>query len=528
MKVDRHLTKQLPYVTNVKGKGRIYNMRRINQLIKYTWWQTNWDLGFLFDYDFMSSYLHCYKVSYELFRCNTRNSEMRFLLTHFNACSPILDNHPDNFAFELSRQLAPIVDVLPKRTYNLLQQCLNNCALHTLDNKTPYVMKYMIGTVYAIRVTFYSVLVLVKGKLLIFECASNKWLTAKHAEYELPSADFTAMECSSLFVCLYSTRSIQVFEWDMHHLAPVLQLNVEEPVHIAIVEGKYMIICSKKKQLIEVWNCSTRTLIESFNFNGPLLQCSTVIFSYQIMRNIAVTEVILETGEIYYLKLTVTTDTFSDKDRFQLCPTPNVKPGKRSAIWKVDTAVYYDEGQSHVHFNEFLPGSVTKDFVKIDNLPLLTRAVCVNLSKIFGSVLIWFTHDSAVILHSCGKYFSIPGVYHEVCIESTSINIVKDTVCFFNRNESKFSLFHLKCGEGVHQYRHLGDLQLDQKICHCAWRSGEFCQNNSSYRYVFLFEDSNVGIIFYCILENGEFRIYNLTMMTYLPDRPVTCEPKFR
>jgi hypothetical protein len=474
VKVDRLLTKQLPYAKNVRGKGRTYNMRRINQLIKHTWWKADWDLNFLFDYDFMSSFLYCYKMN-RLLDCSVNNPEVRLLLTYFNACSSVVDKHPGNFAFELSSRLAPIADVLPKRTYNLLQQCLKNCALHMLNSKSSYVLKYVVGTVCAIRVTFSKVLVLVKGKLLIFDCPDNKWLTAKHAEYELPSTDLTGMECSSLFVCLYSPRSLLVFEWDMHHFERVMQLNVEEPVHVAIVNGNYMIICSKKSQLIEIWNCHAKTLIESFSFNAPLLQCSTVIFSRQIMRNTVMTEVILENGEIYYLKLIETTDPDSDKDRFKLCRSPNEKPGKRSVIWKFGTAVYYDKRQSHVHFYECLPDSITNNFGKIDNLPTLTNLVCVSFSKVFGSALIWFTNDCAAILHSCGKHFTIPGEYHEVCPESISINSVRNIVCFLNRNELKYSLFQLKCGEGVHQYCYLGHLQLDQKICHYAWRSGEFC-----------------------------------------------------
>ncbi|CAF4685549.1 unnamed protein product, partial [Rotaria sp. Silwood2] len=150
--VDRCLTKQQPYVLNKNEQECIFNMRRINQL--------RLNLGiyrpepcFLYDYDFMWSFLHCYKMS-DRFVADSLFPEIRFLLTLYVSCSAILDKYPNNFAFEIVSRLASFMEMLPEFIYNLFQQCLSNCMLRMLESNTrtftTTMNKYEIGVVNAI------------------------------------------------------------------------------------------------------------------------------------------------------------------------------------------------------------------------------------------------------------------------------------------------------------------------------------------------------------------------------------------
>lgn len=476
IKVDRHLTPQQPYLKYIRGQGRVYNRRRVNQLIKNILWTTTWDFGFLFDYQFISSYFHLYKMKHRLLECYVHSPELRFVLLQLNAASVILDHHPDNVAFEILQRLLPIVDLLPMRTYKLLQQCQKRCAIYPLNGNILSTMKYTLDTILDMQVSSHIVWILMKKKLLAFYSPDNTWLTTKHMDYDLNSSDYTRFSCSFIFVCVYSNRSIQISKWNMHRLEPVLEMNVNEPIHVTFVEGKFLILCSRQDQLIEVWNCLSQTRIETFHFHAPLRHCTTVTFSRRIMRNVAVTKIELDSNDIYYLKLVEPLDPDSDQNRFKLFSGPKDKPGKRCVLWKSDVSIFYDDRQTCIHLNEFSSESVRETFKRIEDLLPLTEAECVTFSKLFGTAVIWFSKDCAVILHTCGKYFTIPGVYNEVYMESYGQSGITDAICFYNRIESKFSFFQLKCSENEHQYRSLGHLQFDQTVQYCGWRSGTISQ----------------------------------------------------
>lgn len=107
-------------------------MRRLNQLC------LNLDSYrpepyFFYEYDFMWTFVHCYKMS-ERFIAQTLFPAIRFLLAKYKTCSTIFDKHPDNFAFEMVSHLALFIDILLERIYHLFQQCLNHCRLRRLEN----------------------------------------------------------------------------------------------------------------------------------------------------------------------------------------------------------------------------------------------------------------------------------------------------------------------------------------------------------------------------------------------------------
>ncbi len=200
--VDRCLTKQQSYVLNKNGQDFIYNIRRINQLclgLEFPWCEP----CFLYDYYFMWNYLHCYKMS-DRFLSVSYFPQIRFLLIQYKTCSIILDKYPDNFPFEIVSRLASFIDLLPEYTYNLYEQCLNNCKLRMLESDTrtfnPMMNKYEIGVVNGIDVGYRTLYVFLTEKLLTFRYYEKDWI-GKILEYNFPSNKFTSFKRIRSYNC---------------------------------------------------------------------------------------------------------------------------------------------------------------------------------------------------------------------------------------------------------------------------------------------------------------------------------------
>ncbi len=104
----------------MKEKGCVYNMRRINQLCMNIC-RCKYEASFLYDYDFISNYLHCYKMKNHSVVSHFDYPQIRFIFILYWTCAFILNKHPDNFVFELSCRLTHFIDVVPELIYNLLQ-----------------------------------------------------------------------------------------------------------------------------------------------------------------------------------------------------------------------------------------------------------------------------------------------------------------------------------------------------------------------------------------------------------------------
>ena len=478
--VNRCLTKQLPYVTNTNHQNCVYNMRRINQLCLHLNGnginEGYCEPCFLYDYDFMWSFLHCYKMS-DRIMAYSPYSQFRFLLTQYKTCSTILDNYPDNFAFEMSSRLTPIVDILPELTYNLLRQCSSHCFLRILNSNQigcfdPGVTKYMAGTVHAIIQGYKSVILLLSGKLLRFRWYEQDW-TGKVHELELPSNEFVLFRDNGTHMFLGSKSSLLIFGEDCREF--FLQLNVENAIHINFLEREKegYFLCSKGDKSISVWDRLKGTLIKQYWFDEPILNCCSKcrIHTFRIIK------VTLETYETHYLYLTHGTYPFcEDPVHFELLGILKEQPGTESFFLNADTDVYYSEGQSHIYLYH-LDRPDNDRLEKIVNLPPLNRIVYLQQfsTEYQHDVLIWLTIDSIVIYHSCGNFFTIPGEYHHVCMQYININYQhRPFICCLNRNLSRIDIFEWKINEDVHRYRLIAHIQCHEKISHFTCELGEY------------------------------------------------------
>ncbi|CAF4251319.1 unnamed protein product [Rotaria sp. Silwood2] len=341
--VDRRLTKQRPYVLNKNEQECIFNIRRINQLC------LNLDIYrpepyFLYDYNFMWGFLHCYKMS-DRFVADSSFPEIRFLLTQYMSCSSILDKYPDNFAFEIVSRLTSSIEILPKFIYNLFQQCLNNCVLRMLESDTrtftTTMNKYQIGVVNAICGAYNTLYVFLSQRFLIFRFYAQDW-TGKMFDYKLPSNEFTSVKFGSTDICFYSSKLILIFQKFDHHFG--LHLNYNHIIHVDFIHKEGLFVCSRDNQSIDIWHCLDKKLIEQYVFEAPILECST------IERHMgAVIRVTLETGLTHYLIAT----NVQGKFHFQLVATLNKKPDKQNIFLNFETDVYYSEGQSHIYLYYF-------------------------------------------------------------------------------------------------------------------------------------------------------------------------------
>jgi hypothetical protein len=461
--VDRCLTKQQPYLLHMNGeKSHVFNMRRLNQLCLNL---DNYrpEPYFFYDYGFIWSLIHCYKMSDRLL-ADSIFPKIRFLLTQYKSCSSILDKYPDNFAFEIISRLTSFIDILPQFIYNLFRQCLSNCMLRLLENNTriwtTMIKKYQIGVVNDLSIAYSTLYVFLPEKILIFRFYPHDW-DGKIFEYKLPSNTFTSVIYGPTDICFYSSQSILIFQKFDHHFG--FYLNFNELIYVNFIFKEELIICLKDTRSIDIWNFLEKTLIEQYLFDSPILECSTIE-----RRMDTVIRVTLETSLTHYLIVT----NIQGKISFQLVATLNNKPANYNIFLNFDTDVYYSEGQSHVYLYHFtLPEN--DRLKKIDNLPLLNRIIYRQsfFTDRYQSVLIWLTTDSIVIFHSCSHYFIISGEYHDIYTRS----LLKRTfISCLNRNQSIIDIYELKANEYFHTYRLLVHLQLDEKILHWTCQIRKF------------------------------------------------------
>ncbi|CAF4736102.1 unnamed protein product [Rotaria socialis] len=506
--VTRGLTEQESYVKNTKGKGRVYNMRRIKQLYKDIEYPLC-EPYFLYDYDFMSSFFHCYKISEMNYRCRGNSRvypQLRFNLELYKASYAVLGNHPGNFAFEICSLLAPFMNVLSELTYNLLQQCRSNCMLQSLSREIgPYtscVSRFMVGVAYNISWQSSCLFVLGTEKVCIHD------FNGRIDEYVWPSKEvFTAFKQRGCFICLYSAHSLLLYDY-VYSEKCRLQLDAEEFVHIDLIRlggNDVLLVCSRDSKSIDLWGFYDGVPKKKYpfeRFDECIVECSTLItYSGTLIK------ITLKNGRIHYLH--------SNKGSFQTVATLNKKPGKQSILLNFTTDVYYSEGHSYIdlyHFNG-AASSESNPFQRISNLPHVgnrcSRISCRKTSSMqnIDDALIWFTSKYAVIVDFYCSHIVIPGEYTGICEIHVSLydfsNLFGNFICCLKKDKTGINIFEWRCDKGVHMYRLLAFLELDQKIFNCVcsidWYS---------------------GIAVYCALEDGELRRYNATMMASLPDRP--------
>ncbi|CAF3775868.1 unnamed protein product [Rotaria socialis] len=327
-------------------------------------------------------------------------------------------------------------------------------------------------------------------------------------EYVWPSKEvFTAFKQRGCFICLYSAHSLLLYDY-VYSEKCRLQLDAEEFVHIDLIRlggNDVLLVCSRDSKSIDLWGFYDGVPKKKYpfeRFDECIVECSTLItYSGTLIK------ITLKNGRIHYLH--------SNKGSFQTVATLNKKPGKQSILLNFTTDVYYSEGHSYIdlyHFNG-AASSESNPFQRISNLPHVgnrcSRISCRKTSSMqnIDDALIWFTSKYAVIVDFYCSHIVIPGEYTGICEIHVSLydfsNLFGNFICCLKKDKTGINIFEWRCDKGVHMYRLLAFLELDQKIFNCVcsidWYS---------------------GIAVYCALEDGELRRYNATMMASLPDRP--------
>ena len=469
LSVDRCLTKQLPFVMNNKRKTKTYNMRRINQLC-VDMENLCCEPYFLYDYDFLSNYLRFYEIR-ELRTTQWFYEELRFLLTLLDVCAFILDNYPENFAFEFSVRLSRLIHILPKQIYNLFKQCLNHTRLFLLENPNPSIdvmkSRYIVGNVLdtAIDRQCNYLFLLLNNKILAFHFLEY-FLTGRMDEHSLPSNEFNSIKCNRNYVCAYSNKSLWVFQCDLSRKC-VLQREIDRLIQVDFLANHVLLICSNEKKSIEIWNCLKEELIEQYSFEYCISQCDTFRTAESV-----VIKTRLETGLINYLSFEISESNEKINGCFKQIGSLKESLGEKSILFNSETDVYYSKGDSSMQMHHFRR-SGDECLEKLDHLPPITNPIFHHCVSSGNTALVWLTEDSMVILHTCGKYFLIPGEYHIVC--KTSRQIDCHFICGLNRNSSTVTIFEWKCVDQIHSYRQLVSIQVDEKVSHCIFDKGESC-----------------------------------------------------
>ena len=469
LSVNRCLTAQLPYIIKGKKKEKSYNMRRINQLC-IDMENLYCEPYFLYDYDFISSYLHFYKIR-ELRTSQWFHEELRFLLTQLDVCSYILDDYPENFAFEMSSCLSRFVHQLPKLTYDLLQQCLQHGKLCLLENQTRPIdtikSKYIVGSVVDIAIDSECnyLFLLLENKILAFYFLEY-FLAGRVVEYSLPSDGFISMKCNRNYVCAYSMKSLRVFQCDQTRKC-VLERDVDQLIQVDFLANHVLLLCANEKKSIESWNCRTQELLDQYVCDhSSICQCEVFRSAESV-----IIKVILQSNVTHYLSFKMSETDEKITGCFKPINSLTKSLGTASILLNSETDVYYSKGESSVQMCHF-HRSMDECFERIDHLPVIQGALSSCSRSNAETVLTWLTADSIVILHSCGNYFFIPGQYH-VLVCKTSRQIDDNSICCLNHDTSQVRIFQWKCEENLHSYRQLVSIQVDGNISHCVYHKGK-------------------------------------------------------
>ncbi|CAM4833811.1 unnamed protein product [Rotaria magnacalcarata] len=330
-------------------------------------------------------------------------------------------------------------------------------------------------------------------------------MNGKIDEYAWPSnEEFTSLKRHYPYFCIYSRRSLLICKYDERE-EYIAQMDINDIIHIDFFSRDVLLVCSKRSKSIDFYKLEDGKLAGKYEFEDPIVECA----SFPVTHGNPLVKVTLETGVVCYLR--------AENESYKVVAKLKKKLEKESIFLNGTTDAYYDKGQSYISLYRFNnhEDSQSDSFQKIGNLPSLSspcsRVACHQQSLIgkFDTALVWFTVESAIILHSCGKHFVIPGEYNILCDTEVSLydfsNIFGNFLCFLNRNASQINIFEWRCDEGLHMYRLFAYLQLDHKISCCA------CHIDLYY-----------GVTVFCTLGNGELRKYSVTMMNYLPGESVT------
>lgn len=464
--VNRCLTQQLPFIINQKRKTKGYNMRRINQL-GLDMENLCCEPYFLYDYDFLINYLRFYKIK-DLRTTQWFYEELRFLLTLFDICSFILDNHPENFAFEFSFRLSRLISILPKQTYQLFHQCLKHTRLFLFEHRNPSMKsRCIVGRVLDTGIDRQCnyLFLLVNNKILAFHLMEY-FLMGRVDEYSLPLNEFNSIKYNRNYVCAYSMRSLRVFQCDQSRKC-VLQREMDRLIQVEFLANHVLLICSNEKKSIEIWNCLKEELIDQYVFEQGIGQCEAFR-----MEESVVIKTRLDNGLIEYLSFEMTD---LENGCFKLIGNLRRPLAEESVLFNSEMDVHYSIGGTSVQIHHFRrSGEECLD--KLDHLPSISNPLfhhCISSGNKpnTDTALIWLAVDSMVILHSCGTHFLIPGEYHMIC--KTSRQMDCHFICGFNRNSSMVTIFEWKCNERIHSYRQLAAIQVDGNVSHCVFDKGK-------------------------------------------------------
>lgn len=306
IEINRCLTKQKDF--HLKKNTQLYNQRRIYQsyinINRYDF-AHQWTI---FNYDFLSAYLLCgeYKISNLLYEfsigAHDPNGELRFLLKQFESSTYILDRYPENLAFELIYRLYSFRNYLPSLTRNLLQQCLNHCPLQLITDsqRLQSLANYFCSKISFLTIDQHRICIFTNENILyLFSHQYYGFFRTGHIPID-SNDDFNSFRFHFPYVCCLSSKNV-MFIINCQDKQIVTQESIGQLVEF--IDNENILLISSSNNSLELWNCSTNTLVSEHKFDkNPIRNC--------IYRNSIIEINFQQSSTIIYL-------TFDDKLQFQ-------------------------------------------------------------------------------------------------------------------------------------------------------------------------------------------------------------------
>ena len=460
--VNRCLIEQKPFKQKKKSE---YNLRRLHQLyinIARFDFAHQWTL---FNHDFLSAYLLCgeYKLSDLLYQFSIGaldpEGELRFLLKQLESSMSILDQYPTNLSFELIYRLFPFYNQLPELTSNLLEKCLTDCPLRLItDNqRIQSLAKYPISNIIYLSIDEHRLLIgTSEEKFYLF--SYNYYGLLRTGFYDInykkkeDNEKISSFLCNYPYICCLSTSlSMIVINCETKQIS--MQISCRKL--ISFVNKEIVLVISSSNDSLQLWNCSTNTLVTQYDIPDSLIngcifkdsiikvnfQQSPIISYFSIDKNFQFNSLRIFNENInnhtHHLLLDAHTVFYYSYDRSQ-----------------TSLIIYNDDNSQETHDIDFntLPKSV---------LPLSQT-----------NSIVWLTSTSVILFHPLieEKLFQPFAIYSSIEYDvvhdhhsSTEFRDQSNFLACMNKNQQIIDIYEWRFEEEEKQfhYRQLTRLQLD-------------------------------------------------------------------
>jgi hypothetical protein len=490
--VNRCLTEQKSLKQKKKNQ---YNLRRLHQLCidinRYDFVHNST----IFNYDFLSTYLLCgeYKISNLLYQfsigAHDPNGELRFLLKQFETSSYILDQYPNNLAFELIYRLFPYIDQLPELTYNLLEQCFIYCPLQLItdDKRQQCLAKYFLSNIIDLTIDSHRLFVLTNNDKLYLIHHNYYTLSITHQfdiEYNKKEANekLISFLCQYPYVCCLSSNSSMIVK---NCQIKQVSMQISCSKLISFINNEIILIISSLNNTLELWNCSNNLLISQYNFPDNLIDDC-------VFQNLIIKVTFQNNPMISY---------FSIDKNFQFNSI-------RIRNENIDNYTHHILLDSHTEFYYALDHTQASLIIYHDNNPIeiinnidfyiLPKSV-IYLSQ--TKTIAWLTSTSLLLFHPLYKekiFKSFPIISSTNSIEydlihdhylSLEFSDQTNFLACINKTKQIIDIYEWRYDneQQKHIYRQLTHLQLDIFIDQCVFKASmsTFPLNITKIKHIF-------------------------------------------